>query len=121
MVRAKDVLGRRGEDAAVDHLERAGLVVLERNWRCRAGEIDIVASEGRDLVVCEVKTRTGVRYGLPVEAVTPVKLERLRGLALAWLADRRPRGVDRIRVDVIGVLVPPVGQLVIDHIRGVEP
>ena len=62
-VRAKDAVGRYGEDVAVRHLTEAGLVVLERNWRCREGEIDIVARDGDVLVVCEVKTRRSTAYG----------------------------------------------------------
>src|ERR1700754_1854146 len=62
---AKDVLGRRGEDLAAHYLEQRGLVVLSRNWRCRHGEIDLVATDARLLVVCEVKTRSGTRYGEP--------------------------------------------------------
>jgi Holliday junction resolvase-like predicted endonuclease len=72
---AKDILGRRGEQLAVEHLQRAGLRILDRNWRCADGEIDIVAAERRALVVCEVKTRSGVRYGTPLEAITRQKRE----------------------------------------------
>ena len=67
---AKDELGRRGEDEAVRYLEQRGLVVLSRNWRCRDGELDVVAVDGDRLVVCEVKTRSGTRFGEPAEAVT---------------------------------------------------
>ena len=66
---AKDVLGRRGEDLAARYLEQRGLVILSRNWRCRHGEIDLVATDSHRLVVCEVKTRSGTRYGEPAEAV----------------------------------------------------
>ena len=66
----KDELGRRGEQAAAEYLERAGLRILDRNWRCETGELDIVALERRVLVVCEVKTRSGLRYGSPLEAVS---------------------------------------------------
>lgn len=76
-------LGRYGEDVAVRHLHDQGLVILERNWRCRAGEIDIVARHGDVLVFCEVKTRRSDRFGSPVEAVTPRKLARMRVLAAA--------------------------------------
>ena len=64
-MRAKDAVGRYGEDVAARHLTEAGLVVLERNWRCREGEIDIVARDGDVLVVCEVKTRRSTTYGTP--------------------------------------------------------
>ena len=67
-----------------------GLQVVERNWRCRSGEIDVVARDGSTLVICEVKTRAGLNFGSPIEAVTTVKLARLRRLALRWLEDNRP-------------------------------
>src|SRR5829696_6815525 len=86
--RVKVLLGRFGEDLAVRHLEAAGLQVLDRNWRCAEGEIDIVAAEGDTLVVCEVKTRTGTGFGDPAEAVVGAKAARLRRLALRWLAAR---------------------------------
>ena len=93
-MRAKDALGRYGEDVAARHLAEAGLVVLERNWRCREGEIDIVARDGDVLVVCEVKTRRDTAYGSPLEAVTPRKAARLRRArrALAGRPCRAPAG-----------------------------
>ena len=116
-VRRKDVLGRAGEDAAARFLTDLGYVVLDRNWRCALGEIDIVATDGRCLVVCEVKTRGGGAYGTPAEAVTYEKLARLRLLAIEWVkasAGRWPR----VRIDVIAVLRTD-GQLVCDHRLGV--
>ena len=85
---AKDALGRYGEDLAAQYLEDLGLVILDRNWRCSAGELDVIARDGDSLVVCEVKTRRSERYGAPVEAVSPRKMRRLRILALRWL-DRK--------------------------------
>src|SRR3954469_1570506 len=108
-VAAKDVLGRSGEDLAVAHLEADGFDVLDRNWRCREGEIDVVARDGAQLVVCEVKTRTGVGFGTPLDAVTPVKLTRLRRLALRWREQRGLPWVRDIRVDVIGIVQPRGG------------
>src|SRR3954471_6810773 len=96
---AKDELGRRGEDEAVHYLERRGLVVLSRNWRCRDGELDVVAVDGDRLVVCEVKTRSGTRFGEPAEAVTPRKAARIRRLTQAWLATLHVRWCE-IRFDV---------------------
>jgi putative endonuclease len=117
-VNAKDALGRQGEQLAAEYLQRAGLRILDRNWRCPEGEIDIVAAEGRTLVVCEVKTRSGVRFGGPLEAVSRSKHRRLRRLAIRWLV---AHGVlfDEVRVDVIGVLKTASGQFSIDHVRGV--
>lgn len=118
-VRAKDALGRFGEDLAVRHLEDDGLTVLERNWRCDLGEIDVVAREGDELVVVEVKTRSSLRHGTPFEAVTQAKLHRLERLGIAWMRVRgvRPRGM---RIDVVSVLRPPSGPSVVEHVRGLS-
>ena len=114
----KDLLGQQGEQLAATYLTDAGLAVLGRNWRCSQGEIDIVALDGRTLVVCEVKTRSGVRFGTPVEAVTRQKERRLRRLAVLWV---RAHGLvfDQIRIDVIGVLRATSGEFTIEHVRGV--
>lgn len=101
---ARPALGRRGEDLAAELLERSGYVVLERNYRCRAGEIDIVAVDGGTLVFCEVKTRRTARWGEPSEAVHSAKQARYRRLALAWIAERRPGSVE-VRFDVVSVIV----------------
>ena len=69
----RQALGAYGEELAARHLRERGLVVLDRNWRCPLGEIDLVLRDGDTLVVCEVKTRSGVGYGTPHEAVTPAK------------------------------------------------
>jgi putative endonuclease len=115
---AKDVLGRQGEQLAVEYLQQAGMRILDRNWRCAEGEIDIVAAERRALVVCEVKTRSGVRYGTPLEAITRKKRSRLRRLAVRWLV---AHGIlfDEIRIDVIGVLRSESGEFTVQHVRGV--
>lgn len=117
-VHPKDSLGRQGEQLAADYLAGAGFRILDRNYRCSAGEIDIVAAEGRILVACEVKTRSSVRYGTPAEAVTMQKRARLRRLAVRWVS---AHGVlfDHLRVDVVGVLRLPSGEFEIEHIRGV--
>ena len=115
---AKDLLGRQGEQLAADFLKRAGLVILDRNWRCSQGEIDIVAADGGSLVICEVKTRSGVRFGTPLEAVTRQKAWRQRRLAALWL---REHGTlfDEIRIDVIGILRTAPDDFRIQHVRGV--
>jgi putative endonuclease len=117
-VRDTQQLGRYGEDVAVRHLQECGLVVLERNWRCDIGEIDIVAREGSVLVVCEVKTRRGLGYGAPVEAVTGRKLRRMRRLAVRWL-DEHQSHVPEIRFDIVGITRPATGPAVIEHLKGV--
>ena len=117
-MRAKDALGRYGEDVAARHLAEQGIVVLERNWRCDAGEIDIVGRDGQVLVICEVKTRSGIGYGTPIEAVTPRKVARLRRLAARWLAEREVHPA-AVRFDVVGVLAAGAGAAQVEHVRGV--
>ena len=117
-MRAKDRLGRRGEQVAAEYLQSAGFRILDRNWRCAEGEIDIVAAERQVLVVCEVKTRSGTGYGTPAEAITRVKRNRLRRLAVRWLV---AHGVlfDEVRVDVLGLVTDRAGNFTIEHVRGV--
>jgi putative endonuclease len=120
-VRASDALGKYGEDMAVEALTRDGFEIIARNWRCRQGEIDVVARDGDTLVVCEVKTRAGVAYGTPLESVTPVKLTRLRQLGVRWLQEHHPRWARTVRVDVVGVLCPPGAVPTVEHLKGVVP
>jgi putative endonuclease len=117
-VHPKDVLGRQGEQLAAEYLEQAGFRVLDRNYRCAEGEIDIVAADHRVLVACEVKTRSSLQYGTPIEAIDAKKLKRLRRLAVRWVLTH---GVifDGLRVDVVGVLKVPGGKFTIEHVRGV--
>ena len=115
---ARGRLGKRGEDLAVEHLRRQGYRVLERNWRCARGEIDIVATDGSSLVFVEVKTRSSCDFGHPLESITLVKLARLRSLALAWsLAHPESRG--SLRIDAIGVLAPYGKPFEVEHVMGV--
>jgi putative endonuclease len=112
------VLGRWGEDLAVEHLQADGFQVLARNWRCRDGELDVVARDGAVVVFVEVKTRSGTAFGVPAEAVGPVKARRIRGLALRWLADHRPPGAGELRFDVISIVRPRGAAPVLQHLRG---
>jgi putative endonuclease len=112
----KDVLGRFGEALAVRHLRDDGMTILDRNWRCAIGEIDIVARESNTLVICEVKTRSSLRYGSPFDAVTEAKLHRLERLGVAWIRERGVRP-STIRIDVLSVLRPSTGATVVEHIR----
>ncbi len=114
---AKDELGWRGEDLAVDHLVRLGYRILDRNWRCPVGEIDIVAAEGRELVVVEVKTRAGRRFGDPLESVDDRKLTRLCVLAGQWRRTHPVHRLVRTRIDLIGVVAARHAVPVIDHLR----
>jgi putative endonuclease len=112
-----DELGKRGEDVAAEYLSGIGLVVLSRNWRCRGGEVDLVATDGERLIVCEVKTRSGTGYGEPSEGVTPAKAARIRRVAAAWLRTHRV-GWCEIRFDVLAVLCPPNGPVTVEHLQG---
>jgi putative endonuclease len=113
---AKDELGRRGEDVAVEYLQRQGLVVLSRNWRCRDGELDVVCTDRARLVVCEVKTRSSTRYGAPAEAVDERKARRIRRLAQLWLAAHQVRWCE-VRFDVLAVLAAPGRPVEVQHYR----
>jgi putative endonuclease len=117
-VRAKDALGAYGERVAEAHLTRSGMTVLDRNWRCPLGEIDIVARDGDVLVICEVKTRSSTTFGHPLEAVTARKAARLRRLAAAWITERRVHPAE-VRIDLVGVLRGPRGAAGVEHVRGV--
>jgi putative endonuclease len=114
----KDETGRHGEVLAARWLADQGLTVVELNWRCREGEIDVVALDGDEVVFVEVKTRRGIGWGHPLEAVTPVKLARLRRLAGAWL-EAHPGTGRRVRIDVVGVVLgrTPADDA-ISHVRG---
>jgi len=115
---AKDALGRRGEAIAARHLRESGLVIVARNWRCSQGEIDLVARDGAELVFVEVKTRSSVKFGHPLEAITASKLARLRRLSAAW-CEAHPGAHDRIRIDAIGVIAPPIGPITVEHLERV--
>ena len=95
--------GADGEAAAARWYERNGYVVLARNWRCRDGELDIVASRGGEVVFCEVKSRASDRFGVPAEAVTPAKQRRIRRLAQRFCAETGERAPE-LRFDVVSVL-----------------
>lgn len=114
----RQALGAYGESVAARHLVDDGMVVLDRNWRCDAGELDLVLRDAGVLVVCEVKTRTSTVCGTPHEAVTDAKLERLRLLAMRW---QQARGVSapEVRIDLVAVLRPARGAAEVDHVRGV--
>jgi len=116
-------LGAMGEALAVDHLSRMGLRIVHRNWRCRYGELDVIAADEATgtVVFVEVKTRTGDGYGGLAYAVTPLKVRRLRRLAGLWLAGQDARW-SAVRIDVIGVRVGPrnSGRIPeITHLRGI--
>lgn len=103
---AREEIWRRGEDAAAEAYRRSGLEVIERNYRCRSGEIDLILRDGSTIVFSEVKARTSDRFGAPILAVDARKRARLRRLAGAWLSERRPGRV-KVRFDVVSVIVSP--------------
>ena len=107
-------VGRCGERAAALYLERQGYFILERNWRCSAGEADLIALDGDCLVLCEVKTRMDVECGLPEEAVDAKKRSRYECIATAFLKGWNG-GDTQVRFDVISVLVLAEDRAFIRH------
>lgn len=118
MTKVTRTLGEWGEKLAAKHLVAKGMVVLDRNWRTAAGEIDIIFRDGDALVFCEVKTRRSMTFGDPGEAVTRQKASRLRTLAKQWLAVSgvRPR---EVRFDVVKIMVSRSEGPVVSHVRGI--
>ncbi|MET0695356.1 MAG: YraN family protein [Propionibacteriaceae bacterium] len=122
-VGSRQQVGVQGEDLAAAELERQGMTVVARNWRCRLGEIDIVALEpgsagATTLVFCEVKCRTGLGFGAPLESITYAKLRRLRQLTAQFLADEQLSPA-HIRLDAIGVVLIPGRVPELTHVRGI--
>ena len=106
---ARQGLGRTGERLAADELTRRGLTVVDRNWRCQTGEIDLIIRDGECLAIVEVRTRRGQGCGTPEESITPAKRERLIALAQAYVAAVDWRGPWRI--DVVAVEMDNAGRL----------
>ncbi|MFT4051750.1 MAG: YraN family protein [Microbacterium sp.] len=114
----KDERGRAGEERAARHLQDHGYTVLDRNWRTRAGELDIVATRDALLVVVEVKTRRTEWFGHPFEAIDKRKRDRLWQLACAWaLAHPEAARYRRLRVDVIGITGDDPATAVLEHLE----
>ncbi|MEI7813860.1 MAG: YraN family protein [Coriobacteriia bacterium] len=109
-------LGERGEEAAAAYLERIGITVVERNWRCQHGEIDIVGLDGETVVLCEVKTRRTRAKGNPEESITSAKRLRYSRLAQAYLQESGLTEVP-VRFDVIGLLVIAEDRALLRHHR----
>ena len=116
MTERRKRLGERGENAAAAFLERAGMTVVERNWRCPAGEIDVVALDGKPLVLCEVKTRRSTSKGTPEQSVTAAKRRKYAKLAAAYM---QQTGLDSVtvRFDVITLLVIAEDRALLRHHR----
>ena len=115
-MQAKDAVGRYGEWVAAMRLEENGLRVVDRNWRCDEGEIDIVALDGEVLAFIEVKTRTSEDFGVPAEAVTTAKQQRVRGLAQRWLATHE-HPYSELRFDVCSLIKPKLGAASFEHLK----
>lgn len=111
-------VGQYGETLAARHLVGEGMDLIDRNWRCEQGEIDLVLRDGRTVVVCEVKTRSGKVGGTPHEAVTDIKVARLRRLAARWLEVHGVAHLDA-RVDMVCVQLPRRGAAEIEHVKGI--
>ncbi|PXW33519.1 UNVERIFIED_CONTAM: putative endonuclease [Williamsia faeni] len=116
--RSRREVGQLGEDLAVRFLEDAGWVVVERNWRCRYGELDVIAVDGVALVVVEVKARTGALFGDVAEAVSFEKYKRMRRLAGLWLREQNRRW-PVVRFDVVAVQLNSSEEPTFSHLRGV--
>lgn len=100
----KQALGRWGEDRVVRWYRRQGFQVLDRNWRCSRGELDVIVQRGSVIAVCEVKTRTSLAFGTPAEAVGWQKQRRIRRLAVQWLSEQERSGPVQLRFDVAEVM-----------------
>jgi putative endonuclease len=111
-------VGEYGERLAARRLVEDGMVLVDRNWRCDAGEIDLVLRDGDVLVFCEVKTRSSIAFGHPVEAVAHGKAERLRLLAGRWMYEHDV-SAPGVRIDLVGVLARERGSAEVTHVRGV--
>lgn len=116
-MRAKDAVGAYGERVAVRALEDAGWTVLDRNWRTRSGELDVVAMRSGTVAFVEVKCRRSLAFGTPALAVTPRKAARLRAVAAEWLAAHDLADAD-VRFDVVSVLLPRAGAAVVERYEG---
>ncbi|MET8799778.1 YraN family protein [Nocardia sp. NPDC004568] len=111
-------LGAQGEELAARYMQAAGMEIVCRNWRCRYGELDLVVRDAGVTAFVEVKTRSGLGYGTPAEAVTYDKQQRIRRLALLWLTEQDGPW-QRIRFDVVSILLPRTAEPVIEHLRAV--
>lgn len=115
---SKDELGRRGEIVAAKWLEKCGFVVLDRNWRCSVGEIDLVLRTGSTTVFAEVKTRSSTVFGHPFETITAAKTVRLRRLVAEWVRAYGP-APGPIRIDAVAVLDAWSATPKVEHLTGI--
>jgi putative endonuclease len=113
----KQFIGKYGEDLSAKYLQDRGYQIIERNWRCNFGEIDLIAKDNNRIVFVEVKTRNGSGYGHPFEAITALKVSRMRKLAAQWCAENKSAG-SKVRMDAIAVLIHN-GKVAIEHLKQV--
>lgn len=111
----KQALGAYGEELAAQYLRETGMEIVARNWRCRYGELDLIVQDPSVTAFVEVKTRSGLGFGAPAESVTFSKQQRIRRLALLWLAEQEGPW-RRIRFDVVSVLVVRGHRPVLNHL-----
>jgi putative endonuclease len=113
------ITGNIGEEITAEYLNGLGFRILDRNWRIKEGEIDLVAlSPEEEIVFVEVKTRTSATFGDPLESISETKLHRIQRLALAWLATHQKLGAP-FRIDVAGVLLGRSGEPTVDYRSGI--
>jgi putative endonuclease len=118
---ATKALGARGEDLAVQYLKKKGFKVIERNYHCSAGEIDLIAREKNTLVFVEIKTRSSSDYGLPQDAVDRFKQKKMIEVARAYLAEHHLTEDIPARFDVVAIQLTPTGpdiELIKDAFQG---
>jgi putative endonuclease len=113
----KQILGKYGEDLAEKYLIDRGYKIIQRNWRCSIGEIDLVAFHHGRYVFVEVKTRTGTGFGHPFEAITANKVARMRKLVAQWCISNEKAGA-KVRLDAIAVLIVG-GRVAVEHLKQV--
>lgn len=111
----RHILGKKGEDVAVKYLEKKGYTILERNFMCKQGEIDVIALDKEYVVFIEIKSRTNMEYGLPSEAVTKRKLKHILKVATYYLYIRNLEN-ENVRIDAIEVYAKE-GKYYINHIK----
>lgn len=112
------LLGQKGEEFAAEYLLAKGYKIVQRNWRTRYGELDIIAHDGDTVVAVEVKTRSGTGYGAPLEAITYAKARRLKRLLGLWLDENWTRR-SRYRVDGIGITLRATGEPLLEHVEAI--
>jgi putative endonuclease len=113
----KQFIGKYGEELAAQYLQDRGYIILQRNWRCSLGEIDLIAKDKNRIVFVEVKTRNGIGYGHPFEAITASKVSRMRKLAKKWCIENQKTGA-KVRLDAIAILICS-GKVAVEHLKQV--